>query len=121
MKSKEELQLVRDWLRLAQKNLQVSQSTVSADYAPYHTVCFLCQGSAERYLKTFLIHQGWELKKTHDLNELLLFCVDFDPEFETLREDCEIPAMFLLMTSMNPKEEKQLNLRNRSKISYCPE
>ncbi|MDP6040931.1 MAG: HEPN domain-containing protein [Candidatus Latescibacteria bacterium] len=90
MKSKEELQLVRDWLRLAQKNLQVSQSTVSADYAPYHTVCFLCQGSAERYLKTFLIHQGWELKKTHDLNELLLFCVDFDPEFETLREDCEI-------------------------------
>ena len=58
------------------------------DYAPYHTICFLCQGSAEKYLKAFLIWNGWELKKTHDLEDLLVFCMDFDPEFENLKEEC---------------------------------
>ena len=89
-KSKEETQLITDWLRLAQENLQVATSTITAEYAPYHTVCFLCQNSAERYLKAYLIYQGWELKKTHDLNELLLFCVEYNNKLETLRDDCEI-------------------------------
>jgi HEPN domain-containing protein len=89
-KSKEEVQLITDWLRLAQENLQVASSTITAEYSPYHTVCFLCQNSAERYLKAYLIYQGWELKKTHDLNELLAFCVEYNNSLETLRDDCEI-------------------------------
>ncbi|ODS36883.1 MAG: hypothetical protein A7316_02265 [Candidatus Altiarchaeales archaeon WOR_SM1_86-2] len=39
-------------------------------------------------MKAFLIWNGWELKKTHDLEDLLVFCMDFDPEFENLKEEC---------------------------------
>jgi HEPN domain-containing protein len=48
----------------------------------------LCQGSAEKYLKAFLIWKGWELKKTHDLVELLGYCVDYEADFADLKEDC---------------------------------
>ena len=62
-RSKEEIQLIQDWLKLAKENLLVARSEIIAGYSPYHTVCFLCQSSAERYLKAYLIYQGWELKK----------------------------------------------------------
>jgi len=60
------------------------------DFSPYHTICFLCQGSAEKYLKAFLIWQGWELKKTHDLSELLDFCCEYDESLEGLFPECEV-------------------------------
>lgn len=87
-KNEEEIKLVKDWLRFARENLLFAHSGMKEDYAPYHTICFLCQGSAEKYLKAFLIWNGWELKKIHDMGDLLAFCIDFDPEFEDLKEEC---------------------------------
>jgi len=81
-RNEEEIKLVRDWLRLARENLLFARSGMKEDYAPYHTICFLCQGSAEKYIKTFLIWHGWELRKIYDLKDLLAFCVDFEQEFE---------------------------------------
>jgi HEPN domain-containing protein len=54
------------------------------DFAPYHTICFLCQGSAEKYLKAYLISQGWELKKIHDLKELVGYALNYDQSFGEL-------------------------------------
>jgi HEPN domain-containing protein len=54
------------------------------DFAPYHTVCFLCQGSAEKYLKAYLISQGWELEKIHDLRDLLMYALNYDKSFDEL-------------------------------------
>ena len=96
-KNKEEIELVEDWLRFAEENLEVAQSVMTEDYSPYHTVCFLCQGSAEKYLKAFLIWNGWELKKIHDLNELLQVCVEFDSEFEILREACKLLNEYIIV------------------------
>jgi HEPN domain-containing protein len=87
-KSEEEIKLVKDWLKFAKENLLFAHSGMKEDYAPYHTICFLCQGSAEKYLKAFLIWNGWELKKIHDLQDLLAFCIDFEPGFEKLKEKC---------------------------------
>jgi len=87
-KNKEEIKLVKDWLKFARENLLFARSGMKEDYAPYHTVCFLYQGSAEKYLKAFLIWNGWELKKIHDLKNLLVFCIDYKPEFEKLKEEC---------------------------------
>lgn len=87
-RSEEEIKLVDSWLKFARENLALARSGMKEDFAPCHTVCFLCRGSAEKYLKAFLIWNGWELKKTHDLEELLAFCMDFEPEFQNLREEC---------------------------------
>ena len=87
-KNEEEIKLVKDWLRFAKENLLLAHLGMKEDYAPYHTICFLCQASAEKYLKAFLIWNGWQLKKVHDLEDLLAFCVDFEPKFEDLKEGC---------------------------------
>ena len=87
-RNEEEIKLVGDWLRLARENFLFARSGMKEDYTPYHTICSLCQGSAEKYLKAFLIWHGWELKKIHDLKDLLAFCVDFEQEFGNLKEEC---------------------------------
>jgi len=87
-KSEEEIKLVNTWLKFARENLSLARSGMKENFAPYHTICFLCQGSAEKYLKGFLIWNGWELKKTHDMEDLLAFCMDFEPEFQNLKEEC---------------------------------
>ena len=84
----EEIKLVKDWIRFAGENLLLAHSGMEEDFSPFHTICFLCQGSAEKYLKAFLIWNGWELKKTHDLVDLLAYCLDYDPRFENFKEEC---------------------------------
>lgn len=89
-KKPEEIKLVKDWLRFAEENLLLACSGIEEEYAPFHTICFLCQGSAEKYLKAFLIWNGWELKKTHDLMDLLGHCMGYDAEFENFKEECSL-------------------------------
>lgn len=88
--NEEEIALVKDWLRFARENLLFAKSGMKEDFSPYHTICFMCQGSAEKYLKAFLIWKGWELKKIHDLSKLLDFCNKYDDSFRKLFPECEL-------------------------------
>ena len=74
------------WLRFADENLSVAEREMEATAPAYHTICFLCQSAAEKYLKGYLIAQGWELEKMHDLVALLTRCADYEDRFATLRE-----------------------------------
>ena len=58
------------WFRFADENLAVAEREMATDSPAYHTVCFLCQGASEKYLKGYLIAQGWDLEKT----TISLFC-----------------------------------------------
>ena len=74
----------QEWLRYAEADLGVAERELLTGEPAYHTICFLCQGAAEKFLKGYLIAQGWMLEKTHDIVELLEFCADFDAELGTL-------------------------------------
>lgn len=74
------------WLRFADENLSVAEREMATDAPAYHTVCFLCQSAAEKYLKGYLIAQGWDLEKTHDLVALLTRCAGYEEHFAALRE-----------------------------------
>jgi len=76
----------REWIRHASEDPGVAEREMQYEAPAYHTVCFLCQGSAEKYLKGYLIAQGWVLKKTHDIAELLELCTEYDSKFEELLE-----------------------------------
>ncbi len=89
-RSEEELKLIRDWLAFARENLLAAKALVDEDFTPFHTVCFMCQGSAEKHLKAYLLYHGWQLKKTHDLTELLKLCFNFDDRFQGLLAECEL-------------------------------
>jgi HEPN domain-containing protein len=77
----------RGWIRHANENLGVAEREMQYEVPAYHTVCFLCQSAAEKYLKGYLIAHGWALKKTHDIAELLELCTEYDAKFEGLLEE----------------------------------
>ena len=90
MKSPEKVKLIKNWLSFARENLLFAKAGMKEYFSPYHTVCFMCQGSAEKYLKAFLLWKGWKLKRTHDLSELLDLCREYDDSFEHLFPECEL-------------------------------
>lgn len=50
-----------------------------------HLICFSCQQSAEKYLKTYLVEKNIRFSKTHFLiKELLPLCEKVDAEFRVL-------------------------------------
>ena len=86
----EEIELIKNWLNFAKENLLSAKSLITEEFTPFHTVCFMCQGSAEKYLKAYLIWKGWELEKIHDLKDLLNYAIGFDSNFEKLKQECEL-------------------------------
>jgi HEPN domain-containing protein len=89
-KTPEKQKLVHEWLSFAKENLMYAKAGMKEEFAPYHTICFLCQGSAEKYLKAYLISQGWELEKIHDLKELIGYALNYDQSFGQLLQEAEI-------------------------------
>jgi len=77
----------REWLRYAEQDLRVAEQAMRDELPTYHTICFLCQSAAEKFLKGYLIAQGWTLEKTHDMAALLEMCIEHDPEWEALAAD----------------------------------
>jgi len=50
---------------------------------------FHLQQAVEKYLKGYLLSQGWELQRIHNLEALLNEAIRFEPEMERFRELCE--------------------------------
>ena len=55
---------------------------------------FHLQQAAEKYLKGYLLGRGWELKRTHDLDDLLDDALTFDQHFESFRDACRFSGEF---------------------------
>lgn len=86
---------VKEWLRYAKDSMIAAKMGIKKDpenehYQPFHTICFLCQNSAEKYLKAFLIWKGWILQKIHDLEKLLAEAIIFDVECKILENECKL-------------------------------
>jgi HEPN domain-containing protein len=69
-------------LRLAE--VAIRQEVPITDGAIYHT-----QQCAEKALKGFLAFKRSEIKKTHNLAELVMQCAEFDSDFESLLLDAD--------------------------------
>jgi HEPN domain-containing protein len=76
-----------DWLRIAEKDLRrVSQLLKAHDT---ELAGFCLQQAAEKFLKAFLLSQGWQLRRIHNLDTLLDDAVARDPSLEEFREVCQ--------------------------------
>ena len=69
-----------EWLRYAEGDLGVAERELCYQEPAYHTICFLYQSAAEKFLKGYLIAQGWTLERTHDIVQLIGLCADYDAE-----------------------------------------
>jgi len=72
------------WMQYAHGDLKVAEREINSSEPVYHTICFLCQGAAEKFLKGLLISYGWELQKTHDISKLLTYCIEYGADFSSL-------------------------------------
>jgi HEPN domain-containing protein len=45
------IETVAEWLRFAEENLAVAEREMAYEDPSFHTVCFLCQTAAEKYLR----------------------------------------------------------------------
>ena len=63
---------VNEWLRFANMDLELAKHTLETMYpAPLEIICYHCQQSAEKFLKSISVALQIEVVKTHDLLKVL--------------------------------------------------
>ena len=75
---------VQQWISKAAIDLVVIEKLTEFEIVASSAVCFHCQQVVEKYLKVFLIANGIDIKKTHNIEFLLTECSDIDPEFSEI-------------------------------------
>lgn len=79
---------VSAWLRKAEHDVLNIENNLAAKEIPWDTICFHAQQAAEKLLKAFLIAQGQDIQRTHDLVAILSECVKISPGLAHLENDC---------------------------------
>ena len=87
MKEHKDSLLPVDWRRVARKDWERMELHLSVDDA--EAAGYFLQQSLEKYLKSFLLQHGWQLRKIHALHDLLSDAVVYSPELEDFRKLCE--------------------------------
>lgn len=75
---------IKQWLIKANEDLLVISKLTEYEVIATSSVCFHCQQAVEKFLKAFLIANGVEIKKTHNIEYLLSECADFDGDFSDI-------------------------------------
>ncbi|MFN3763360.1 MAG: HEPN domain-containing protein [Anaerolineae bacterium] len=76
---------LRNWIRKAESDFKVACDELATEEPATDAVCFHLQQCVEKYLKAYLLSQGAEIPKTHNLALLLARCKGYDPVPETNR------------------------------------
>ncbi|WXG39284.1 MAG: HEPN domain-containing protein [Candidatus Freyarchaeum deiterrae] len=78
MKAKE--QIVKEWMERGKHDLDAAKILRDSKY--FDVAVFHIHQAIEKYLKAYLIHKGWKLKKIHDLESLITKATNFDVAFQ---------------------------------------
>jgi len=81
-----------DWRQIAEKDLARVEKLLSIGDAGLAGFCL--QQAVEKFLKAFLLANGWRLKRIHDLESLLEDALAYDPSLEPFREICAAVSGF---------------------------
>jgi HEPN domain-containing protein len=101
-----------DWLKVARRDwhrIHVLLADGDADGAG-----FFLQQALERYLKAFLLSQGWKLKKVHTLQSLLDEAAAFMPDLSALRPVCERVSGFYIGGTLSQRRGRGIATRRHS-------
>jgi HEPN domain-containing protein len=72
---------IEEWLSKANKDLEEAKFLFEQN-RPLEDSAYFIHQAIEKYLKAFLIFNGWELEKIHDLVKLTKDAAKFDKSFE---------------------------------------
>ena len=92
----------RSWVRKAEDDYGLAEQVVGGAKAFPDQVCFLCQQSAEKYLKALLEELALAVPKTHDLVKLLDLLRPYHPSLVPLKRG----LLFLTTLAVAPRYPK---------------
>lgn len=72
---------IESWLNKAEHDLITAQRLLEIEPVILDNACFHCQQAMEKYLKAYLIYNGLDIERTHNIIALLDQCANFDPVF----------------------------------------
>ena len=75
---------VNNWILKAENDLKTGKDEMDTNKPAFDTICFHMQQCVEKYLKCFLIFNGKEIKKTHNLAEIINECSETDADYENM-------------------------------------
>lgn len=114
--NEEKRKLILAWYEKADHDIIMSKRGI--EIAPFvlDSACFHCQQAVEKYLKAYILYQGKEIIKTHNLEFLKETCAEYDYDFEDLdfkdlnsfSSDIRYPDDALLPTIEEAKEYLQV-------------
>jgi HEPN domain-containing protein len=78
------IDFIKQWLAKANEDLLVVEKLTEYEIIATSSVCFHCQQAVEKFLKAFLIANGIDIKKTHNIEYLLSECADIDNDFSDI-------------------------------------
>ncbi len=82
-------ELVREWFEIASTDLRTAKHLYETMYPkPFEIICYHCQQAAEKALKGYLVDQGIDPERIHDLSKLCEKCVSCDPAFNSICDAC---------------------------------
>jgi len=93
--------LAKEWFDSAISDYKYAKIGLDQDII-FPQIAFLSQQIAEKFLKGFLILNGIEPSRIHELPKLLDDCVKIDQSLEKLRDACELLAGFYIESRYPP-------------------
>lgn len=83
--------LHKDWIAKAEGDYKsaVALNRLRKEPQP-DNVCYHCQQSAEKYLKAFLVQNGFLPPRTHNLHDLLRDCAAIDTSLSICQPDIAV-------------------------------
>ena len=82
------IEIIKEWIKYAEMDRSTAEYENKRVDKPFEIICYHCQQSVEKYLKACLIMYGYSVYKSHDLFELLGYCIKENKEFEKIKEEC---------------------------------
>ena len=83
-----------EWFIYGDRDLGIAEHSLSYHPQPYEIICYLCQQSAEKYLKGYLFYNGVKPPKIHELDKLCDMCVEHNNLFDGIYDQCEILSQY---------------------------
>ena len=86
-----EIEYVAEWFAFADSDFASAEYLQGMRPKPLEIICYLCEQSAEKHLKGFLIYKGIaNPPKTHNLDTLCEMCSEYDENFQEIKKACNV-------------------------------
>ncbi|GHV85186.1 HEPN domain-containing protein [Spirochaetia bacterium] len=92
-------ELLQEWLAKGEEELRSAEYLSTMHHpTPDETICYLCQQSAEKYIKGFLFLMDIEPPRSHDLEELITMCAPSGIDFSPIQSKIQTLTKYAVMT-----------------------